>query len=66
MEMGIKTAPVGGADLTIYMADMLLSCQNETYSSMIPRRRLDLARQIKERHAYVAKDFEQQVKHMHR
>lgn len=47
------------------MADMLLSCHNETYSSMVPRRRLDLARKVKEMHSYVAKDFEHQVESTH-
>jgi len=57
LEKGVETAALGGIDLTKYMAYMLLSRRNEVYSSLVERKMLEVARLIKESHAYVAADF---------
>ncbi|GAB5035899.1 actin-like protein [Nannochloropsis oceanica] len=58
---GIQTSALGGSDLTNYMSHMLLSCRNEVYSSLVERKMLEVARWIKERHAYVALDFKEEI-----
>lgn len=58
---GIQTAALGGSDLTKYMAHMLLSRRNEVYSSLVERKMLEVARRIKESHAYVALDFAEEI-----
>lgn len=35
--------------------------QDEQYSSLVPRKQLEVARRVKEKHAYVARDFDEQV-----
>lgn len=40
----------------------LLPIQDEQYSSLVPRKQLDLARRVKEKHSYVARDFDAQVR----
>ena len=59
---GVRTTPLGGRDLTAYLASMLESCTADAYSAQSARRRLDIARAVKERHAYVAADFEAEVR----
>ena len=59
---GVRTTPLGGRDLTAYLAAMLESCTTDPYSAQSARRRLDIARAVKERHAYVAADFEAEVR----
>jgi hypothetical protein len=62
LSVGIKSTPLGGGDLTAYLASMLESCTTDPYSAQTARRRLDIARAVKERHAYVAGDFEAEVR----
>ena len=57
----IRTSPLGGRDLTAYLASMLESCTTDPYSAQPLRRRLGIARAVKERHAYVADDFAREV-----
>jgi hypothetical protein len=59
---GVRTTPLGGGDLTAYLASMLESCTTDPYSAQSARRRFDIARAVKERHAYVAEDFEAEVR----
>ncbi len=60
--VGIQSTALGGGDLTNWMAYMLLSLRNETYSSLVERKMLEVARRIKEKHAYVAADFGRAIK----
>lgn len=57
----IRTSPLGGRDLTAYLASMLESCTTDPYSAQPLRRRLGIARAVKERHAYVVEDFAGEV-----
>lgn len=58
----VQTAPLGGRDLTAYLASMLESCTTDPYSAQPMRRRLGIARAVKDRHAYVAGDFAAEVR----
>ncbi len=62
LHKGIRTTPLGGRDVTAYLASMLESCTADAYSAQSAHRRLDIARVVKERHAYVAADFEAEVR----
>lgn len=48
--------------MTAYLADMLESCTTDPYSAQHERRRLDMARAVKEKCAYVPLDFEAEVR----
>jgi actin-related protein len=56
-----QTYDLGGNDLDAYMAALLLSRKNETFNQNLERRQHKDARDIKERHAFVAQDFESEV-----
>lgn len=60
----VQTTPLGGRDLTAYLASMLDSCTTDPYSAQPLRRRLGIARLVKERHAYVAGDFVAEVRYV--
>jgi actin-related protein len=59
---GIQASALGGSDLTKYMSHMLLSRRNEVYASLVERKMLEVARRIKEDHAYIALDFKEEIR----
>jgi len=61
VEKAMQTSALGGSDLTKYMSHMLLSRRNEVYASLVERKMLEVARRIKEDHAYVALDFKDEI-----
>ena len=56
----VAGTPLGGEHVTVLL-EKLLSRQLEQHSSQLPRRRQDLARGMKEQHAFVAESFEEAV-----
>ena len=63
VDVAIKTARVGGQDLTKFMSTMLLSRKDDSFANLVEKKQLDVARRLKERQAFVAPDFEEQVGH---
>jgi actin-related protein len=62
VDTAVRTSSLGGRDLTEFMSDMLLSRKNEVFSTLVPRKQLEAARRLKERHCYVALDFDKEVR----
>jgi len=57
----IETTAIGGEHLTDYMELLLHGQQHEQYSSLLLRRRQQFARELKEKHAFIATSFEECV-----
>mmetsp|Transcript_2867 Transcript_2867/g.4362 ORF Transcript_2867/g.4362 Transcript_2867/m.4362 type:complete len:894 (+) Transcript_2867:47-2728(+) len=57
----LKSSKVGGEHLTEFMESLIDAQGLEQYSSQLPRRRQHLAREVKQKHAFVAPSFEHWV-----
>ena len=57
----VATSHVGGEHMTEYMELLLHAQKQEQYSSLLLRRRQQLAREIKENHCFIASSFEECV-----
>jgi actin-related protein len=57
----VETTGIGGEHLTDYMELLLHGQQHEQYSSLLFRRRQQFARELKEKHGFIATSFEECV-----